>query len=295
MDGRKKQRKKIPDRSGNFKYKDVLDRKEQHREDFVDWQLFLTYDEKIEAFVKTCSTIRKAIGNPVLNPNTDLMGSNYGYGPFMPKNWNLGVASQYLWDHPELEEVLHKLIYNNVLVPQGWSYNFYPIVEYIILYKDVPKDTFFANPCLFELFKHNPNELLRVKISTSDINFLRERVRLFFVKNTKATKDQASKLEEANNIIDILTLRRKHLPKNVAFKICAFRVFQNMGNVKAGERIIEGDFDSNNFLKNQIEEFRNEYERWKNSGLPFQKKVPDKTIHNALKKLHGEYLELLTK
>ncbi len=295
MDGRKKQRKKIPNRSGNFMHKDVIDRKEQHYEDLVDWHLFLTSDEKIEAFTKICSTVRKLAGIPVLNPKIDLIDSDYGYGPFMPKNWNLGVASRYLWDHPEVEDVLHKLIYNNILVPQGWSYNFYPIVEYFILYKEPAEDTIFANPCLFELFKHNPNELLRVKISTSDINFLRERVRLFFVKNTKATKEQSKKLEEANNIIDILTLRRKHLPKNVAFKICAFRIFQNMGNVKVSERIVEGDFDSNNFLKNQIGEFRNEYARWENSGLPYQKRISDKTIHNALKKLHREYLELLTK
>ena len=295
MYGRKKQRKKIPDRSGNFKYKDVIDRKEQHNEDFVDWQLFLTCDKKLDAFVKTCSTIRKFVGIPALNPRIDLISSNYGYGPFIPKNWNLGVASQYLWDHPSLENVLHNLIYNNVLVPRGWSYNFYPIVEYLILYKDIPNATFFANPCLFELFKDNPNELLRVKISISDVNFLRERVRLFLVKNTKATKKQSENLEEVNNTIDILTSKRKHLPKNVAFKICAFKTFQNMGDIKAEKRIVEDGFDSNSFLKNQIEEFRNEYERWENSGLPFQKKVSDKTIHNALKKLHREYLELSTK
>ncbi len=292
---RRRQRRKVPERAGNFKYKDVFDRKEQHHEDFIDWELFFTYDENIDNFISKCFLIRKTLGIPTLKPTEDLFGSEYGYGPFIPKNWNLGVASKYLWDNPEIDDVLHKLIYNNILVPNGWSYNFYPFVEYIILYRDIPKAIFFANPCLFELFKENPNELLRVKIATSDINFLRERARLTIVKNTKATNEQSKKLEAINNTLDILRLRRKHLPKNVAFKISAFRTFQEMGNIKAEMHIKEGDFDSNHFLKNQIEDFRLEYSRWEKSGLPFQKKLSDKTIHNALKKLHVEYSKLLTK
>jgi hypothetical protein len=231
---------------------------------------------------------------PVLDADIDLMGSTAGYGPFLAKDRHLGVASRYIWDNPGVEEVLSRLIYNNILIPQKWSYNFYPFVEYIILYGKTPNTIFYANPCLFEIFKQNPNELLRVKISTSDINFLRERIKVFFVKGEKATKEEVGKLGEYNDIIDILTLRRKCLPKNIALKISAFRIFRDMGKVHLNERIKEDGFDSNNFLKNQIEDFKIEYKKWEKSSLPFQPKMTDKSIHNSLKKLHSEYLKLLT-
>lgn len=297
MDGRKKQRKKIPVRKEDFGHKWVFDRHERHLEDLVEWEIFQTQEKKMLDLLSIVALIRNLAKIPSLKPQKDLISVNeHGYGPYVPKSYSLGVLSHYLWKNKGVEDLLHKLIRTNILVPYRWSYNFYPVIEYMVLYGKLPSNEYFyANPMLFELFKDRPKELLRTGISTSDIRFLRERLRRFCISGKKATKEGVKILERYNEMIDVISLRRQHLPKNIAFKICAFRLFREVSVSRKQEQIVEGDFNSDHFIKNQIEDFKTLYSEWSDSGFPYNPHLTDKSIHNALKKLHSEYKELLTK
>ncbi len=297
MLGRKTQRKKIPDRKGNFGHKWVIDRHERHLEDLVEWEIFQTQEERMRELLSTVVLIRNLAEIPSLKPHKDLINVNeHGYGPFVPKSYFLGVLSHFLWKNKATEDLLQRLIKANILGPYRWSYNFYPVIEYIVLYDELPSSSYFyANPMLFELFKDKPKELLKTGLSTSDIRFLRERLRIFAISGKRATKEGSKILEKYNEMIDIISLRRKHLPKNIALKISAFRLFRDLGSSKQKEKIVEDGFNSDHFIKNQIDDFKILYAEWADSGLPYNPHLTDVAIHRALKKLHMEYKDLLTK
>ena len=293
----RKQRRKIPDREGNWKSRHVLDRKDIHKEDWVDWLIFLTLEDKRKALGMKLFEIKTTLGIPNLDPTIDCMAAETGYGPFMLReHWGLRPYSHFILDDDFEADALHKLIYNNILIPYRWSYNFYPFLEYIVLYGEEPTTPMYANPNLFLLYKENWRELCRTPQSMSDINFLREQTRLHILGDRKQANDKESKvLEFHNRFFDLLANAKKTSPKNIAFKICAFRVFRDMQPSLELEREKDAEYDSDHFLKNQISIFKEYYKEWKDHPFYTESNLSDESIHNRLKKQYREYKKLLTK
>lgn len=292
-----KQRKKVLPSPGFFKDAQVLENRGSHIIDTIAWHTFLTLDSKVEDFLNKCFQIRKSVGIPKLNPKEDLLSiknHSNGYGPFIPKGLCLGVGSHFLYEHQNVQEIVYKLIYNNILIPFKFSHNIYPAIEYIVLYKDFINTPIFANPCLFDLFIHKNDELFRTPLSIEDINFLREKNRLYTVKTSRASKAQVKELEKRNLLIDKLSRNKARPPKNAAFRIAAFNVFSEMKHAYKENFLseLEEKDDLSRFIKNQIEVFKEEYKKLKDSGFSYEEKLSDKSIHNRLKKLHLEYKKL---
>jgi hypothetical protein len=108
-----------------------------------------------------------------------------------------------------LVETIEKEIYSKVLKKYELSFNFYPFIEFYLLYRSLlrlkePISPIQPNPKMYDLYKKYPLEFLRNPHTTSDINFfiMKSKVAMSLHKYN-ADKDDLSLLRDLKTILQI--------------------------------------------------------------------------------------------
>lgn len=287
MDGRKPYgpRFTIKDKAfflDNKKAKPV-DRSDRQQIDNWNLQIFWSVEPLRNDFIQRAEKVRKLLEIPELSPKSDRVQKPGSKQPsvFASKSLYVGVNSQFLVDNPTTAQKIEKAVYNNFLMPYGWSFNYYPFVEYYILYGKPTFVAFPPNPKQLQLTLKYRKELGRNRYTKSDIAFLKQQAIIERSVHPKSKRyvdtitDLVSSLKPLKN-----TDRR---PKNPELKILAFSHFN-----KAHKKIVEREW----FLADQI---------YNILDIPYSddKKLvsfspeDQKKKYQTIRKLYSEYLKLI--
>lgn len=278
MDGRKPYgpRFTIKDKAfflDNKKAKPV-DRSDRQQIDNWNLQIFWSAEPLRNDFIQRAEKVRKLLEIPELSTKSDRVQKLGSKQPsvFASKSLYVGVNSQFLVDNPTTAQKIEKAVYNNFLMPYGWSFNYYPFVEHFILYGKATSAVLPPNPKQLQLTLKYRKELGRNRYTKSDIAFLKQQAIIERSVNPKSKKyvdtitDLISSLKPLKN-----TDRR---PKNPELKLFAF-------------------FEFNKIYKQPEKSRRFLFERLYDIVDKDLTSDDERRFHSKVKKLYSEYLKLI--
>lgn len=234
-----------------------------------------------EDFMARAERVRQLLEIPILTPTEDrFVQSEKSKRPpvFAPKSLYIGVNSEFLRNDPIIAKKIEKAIYNNFLVPYNWSFNYYPFVEYYLLYGKPTAVPIKPNPRQFQLILKYNKELGRGRYTKCDIAFLRQQAVIEKIRNPK----QQKRIETITTLLPILknTDRR---PKNPQLKVLAFNHFSKLDAGNTGESRFLAD-QGYSILESSLGD---------KEELTELTKQEQKKLHQIVRKLHVEYLNLI--
>lgn len=241
-----------------------------------------------ECFIKKAEKVRSVLNLPYIDPDTDIEGL-----PFGPKLLYIGTNSKFLRYNPNIAQMLEKLIYSNFLVPFKWSYNFYPFVEYFVLYQKRTTEVIQPNPLQLNLTLLRRKELGRNKYTKSDIQFLKQRLRILIkATNKRSSKSQASKIKIVEAFLNMQKSDERP-PRNPVLKMLCFDVFNTMSKITS-EYVPWDEKQYAQFLKMKVPDLIDSYEEFFKPELNtgYRKMITDNEAYFALKRYHSEYLSI---
>ncbi len=258
-----------------------IDRSDRAFIDNGKLEVFWSINRFRNEFIKKAEDTRKVLGIEVLDPKEDVLMTKLGHKGrlFVPKRLYVGVNSSFLSKYPKTAENLRKLIYSNVLVPLNWSYNFYPFVEYYILYGKKSPVVLQPNPMQFQLIMKYHRELGRNTYTKSDIAFLKQQAVIERSENPKRIREIETIALAVDKLPKLKNTDRR--PKNLALKTATFKIFEKIPvNAKPAE--IKQFMEDN--LYNIIDEYREDYNPDEDE---------EKVLLANVKRLYKEYLKLI--
>lgn len=189
-------------------YKNTIDREDRYQIDakrlailLNDWRSFVDVVEK----VRNTLNLQKLISSQdTANPPIKLFKIRYGVNSKFLQSLNA----------PDNENI-EAYIYKNIMIKFGLSFNFYPFIEWFLLYdKLLPLDLLPGpNPNMVNLYIKYPKEFARNYHTTSDKKyFIKETKRLIGILG-KPTKEQALFLKEIKDNLSI-NKNRERRPKD---------------------------------------------------------------------------------
>lgn len=160
---------------------------------------------KDESFFNTIDNLRAKLKLPVLSVQKDL--ENKGLATMTHR---VGVNSKYLNSiSVDARDAIEKEVYSKVLKKYELSFNFYPFIEFYLLYHSLlklnePVSPVQPNPKMYELYKKYPLEFLRNPHTTSDINFFIMKAKTAMsLHQYRADKDDLALLRDLKTILGI--------------------------------------------------------------------------------------------
>lgn len=160
---------------------------------------------KDESFFNTIDNLWSKLKLPELMVQEDL--ENKG---LIILSHRVGVNSKYLSSISEkAREIIEKEVYSKVLKKYELSFNFYPFIEFYLLYHSLlklkePISPVQPNPKMYELYKKYPLEFLRNSHTTSDINFFIMKAKsAMHLHQYRADKDDLALLRDLKIILQI--------------------------------------------------------------------------------------------
>lgn len=160
---------------------------------------------KDESFFNTIDNLWSKLKLPELAVQEDLENKGLVILPH-----RVGVNSKYLNSiSVDARDAIEKEVYSKVLKKYELSFNFYPFIEFYLLYRSLlrlrePISPIQPNPKMYNLYKKYPLEFLRNPHTTSDINFFIMKAKTAMSLNKyKADKDDLSLLRDLKNILQI--------------------------------------------------------------------------------------------
>lgn len=274
---------------GNKKIKPI-DRSD--RESIDNWNLVNLWKVRHlkKIFTNKADLIRDKLGLPDLKPSDDIKkGAVFGQ-----KLLYIGVMSDYLYKHPNVAKKLEKMIYTHFLVPFDWSYNFYPFVEYFILYEKITHKKIKPNPLLLNLILTRKKELGRNRYTKSDIEFLKQRARVLIgATDKRSTKKQHEQIK----IIELILktrISKERPPRHLALKFLCFDIFNDLSKDK-NVYLSKDENKYNQYLKAFAPELVDSYNDFFKHEISanFNKPLNEKQAYLALKRYHPEYKNVL--
>ena len=181
-------------------YKEGLDRTDRLKIDFVKHQSLIFNDQFTNDVIK----IAEELGIKKQNKSKDIKGKTLILSDFY---WE--VNSKYVLGLTQKEqEKIERYIHKKILVKYKISFNFYPLVEYILLYRDIPFGQYLfivePNPRMFELYTQKyPLEYVRNYHTTSDIKFFIQKLKFNLGIYSKPTKLQSETIDFFKSLISI--------------------------------------------------------------------------------------------
>jgi hypothetical protein len=275
---------------GNDKIKPI----ERHDRFQIDnWKLETSWivDSFRERFTKEVQKVAEILDLPVLNPENDICSKT---NTFIPKVTHVSVNSHFLSTNLRTAKDLEKLIYTNFLLPLGWSYNFYPFVEYFILYRKRTKQPVLPNPLQLPLILGSKKELVRNTYTKSDISFLKQEARIL----TGATKTRSTKADAHKSQMFELFLKikasKERPPRNPALKALCFDIYNTMSKDKA-TYLAKDEQQYNQFLMAKTPDLVDSYESFFKLEInaKYKNNLTDKKAYLALKRYHVEYKNMI--
>lgn len=251
-----------------------IDRTDRAYIDNWNLTIFWSVEALRNDFAHRANKVRKLLEISDLTPKADRVQKPGSEQPslFVPKSLYVGVNSQYLAHNPTIAQKLEKAVHNNFLIPYGWSFNYYPFVEYFILYHKPTKASILPNPKQLQLILKYHKELGRNKYTKSDIAFLKQQALIESSINPKNKKytDTITLL-----ISSLKTLKNSdRRPKNPELKLFAFFEFN---------KIIKQPQKSHRFLLERLYDIVDK-------DLTAD---DERRFHSKIKKLYSEYLKLI--
>ncbi len=274
---------------GNKKIKPI-DRSD--RESIDNWNLVNLW--KVRHFVKIFTDkaylIRTKLNLPDLKVSEDITkGAVFGQ-----KRLYIGVRSIYLDKHPDMAKKLEKMIYTYFLKPFNWSYNFYPFIEYFVLYEKRTHERIKPNPLLLNLILTKKTELGRNKYTKSDIEFLKQRARVLIgATSERSTKKQSEDIKIIEMLLRV-RLDKEKPPRHLAFKALCFDVFNDINKDKS-IYLTKNEKQYNQYLKAfspELVDLYNDLFKYEISA-GIKKPLTEKQAYMALKRYHSEYKNIL--
>lgn len=255
----------------NNKKAKPVDRSDRFNIDYWNLKIFWSVETLKKDFIARAEKVRSVLNIPELEKNADRYYSQEGIHSslFAPKILYIGVNSSFLRHSPETAKRLEKAIYNNFLLPYGWSFNFYPFIECYILYGQADFKCIKPNPKQFQLIMKHKKELGRNRYTKSDIAFLKQQALIEYSENPRRKRD----IDIIANGITLLKNNDRR-PKNPELKIAAFLEFN---------KIHDEDQLNRKFLFNRIYSIKNE-------DLNPQE---EKKLLSQVKKLYSEYKKVI--
>lgn len=243
-------------------------------------------------FEERAALVKNLLNLPNLDSAQDVRSKT---STFVPKRLHVGVNSSFLAQYPKVAEKLDKLVHTHFLVPYEWSYNFYPFIEYFILYGKRSIDPIKPNPKQLDLILHKHKELGRNEYTKSDIAFLVQQLRILIgATTTRSTKKQVYKV---TLLRELLKLKRstERPPRNPVLRILCFKVFNSMSK-KRSDYLMLDEKQYDQFLKAKTPDLVDEYETFfeKEIGSGYKKTITDEEACAALRRYHPEYKKLAT-
>lgn len=160
---------------------------------------------KDESFFNTIDNLWSKLKLPELAVQEDLENKGLVILPH-----RVGINSKYLNSiSVDARETIEKEVYSKVLKKYELSFNFYPFIEFYLLYHShlrlkEPISPVQPNPKMYELYKKYPLEFLRNPHTTSDINFFIMKAKtVMSLHKYKADKDDLSLLRDLKTILHI--------------------------------------------------------------------------------------------
>lgn len=160
---------------------------------------------KDESFFNTIDNLWSKLKLPELAVQEDLENKGLVILPH-----RVGVNSKYLNSiSVDDRDAIEKEVYSKVLKKYELSFNFYPFIEFYLLYRSLlrlrePISPIQPNPKMYNLYKKYPLEFLRNPHATSDINFFIMKAKIAMsLHKYKADKDDLSLLRDLKNILQI--------------------------------------------------------------------------------------------
>lgn len=267
-----------------------IDRKDRY---FIDnWKLetLWTSEGFRKNFIARVGLVQNLLKIPHLALEQDLLSKR---SVFVPKRLHMGVNSLYLYQYAENANRLEKLIYVNFLVPFNWSYNFYPFIEYFILYGKRTNISITPNPKQLELILSKHKELGRNSYTKSDIKFLLQQVRLILgAANIRSTKRMTEKVHAIEPILQA-KLSDERPPRNPVLKILCFDIYNYMPT-DAKDYLSDDEKKYDQFLKAQVPNLVDSYNDFfeRETESKYKKPLSDKQAYLALRRYYSEYKKI---
>lgn len=244
------------------------------------------------SFKEKADRVRLLLNIPHLDYDEDIRSKSL---IFVPKNLNVGTNSHYLVKHPQVAKSIEKLIYTNFLLPLGWSYNFYPFIEYFILYGKRTTLPIRPNPLQLDLILNKHKELGRNTYTKSDIQFLKQQARLLIgATHKRSSKSHTHKVE----MIELLLKSKpssERPPRNPVLKILCLDIYNGMSKNKS-EYLHWEEKQYDQFLKAKVPDLVDSYEAYFKIEIDsrYQKPITDKEAYLALRRYYPEYKKLVS-
>jgi hypothetical protein len=160
---------------------------------------------KDKSFFNTIDNLWSKLKLPELLVQDDLQNKGLVNLPH-----RVGINSKYLNSiSVDTRETIEKEVYSKVLKKYELSFNFYPFIEFYLLYHSLlklkePISPVQPNPKMYELYKKYPLEFLRNSHTTSDINFFIMKAKsAMHLHQYRADKDDLTLLRDLKTILQI--------------------------------------------------------------------------------------------
>lgn len=241
------------------------------------------------SIMRKTENIKNILNIPKLNTSRDLISKHSCY---ITKECYIGVNSNYLKKNPEVAKKLEKAIHINLLLPLNWSYNFYPFLEYLVLYGRRSNEYIMPNPNQLQLILTKHKELGRNKYTKSDREYLKQQARII----SGATSERSSRKQaEDTQILSLLfeiSPSDKRPPRNTVLAILCFRLFNTM-STKREEYLDPLEKQYNQYLKLMVPELIVTYNHIYKTEIKNNliKKINTNEAYSALLRYHHEYLK----
>ncbi len=260
-----------------------VDRSDRAFIDNGNLEVFWSISSLRKGFIKKTEDIRKILGIEVLDPKDDILITKLGYkgSIFVPKSLYIGVNSLFLSNEPKIAESLRKLIYSNILMSFNWSYNFYPFVEYYILYGKKPSQAIQPNPKQFQLIMKYHKELGRNTYTKSDIAFLKQQAVIERIDRPKRLREIETIALAIDKLPKLKNTDRRS--KNLNLKTIAFKAFEKIPTGTELNQVRQ-------LIKKNLYEIVEEYQ----DDADLTPKQESEFLSN-MQKLYNEYLKLVPK
>lgn len=226
-------------------YKKPLDRSDRFK---IDLRRHYTLISDTD-FTDSIETLSKELKLPKLKPSTDLFSKKV----VVQKDRFMSVNSKYINSLSEdQKDLIEKKIYEKILIKFKLNFNFYPLVEFLLLYGFFPVEPYtfhiMPNRNMHNLYFRYLREFIRTPHTTSDIKqFIKEAKLKYGIYSKPTTKER----KHLNNIVSVLKYNKnkERSDKNIE------NFFTDFNSIK--EKINAEDFivESNSFTKrtmNQI-------------------------------------------
>lgn len=274
---------------GNKKIKPV-NRRDRFLIDNLNLETQWTIKKVRENIVSKARAIRQVLDLPTLNTSRDLRSKSTA---FITKDFYVGVNSSYLKKNPDIALKIERAIYTNVLVPMRWSYNFYPFIEYLVLYERRVRESIKPNPKVLELILHKHKELGRNKYTKSDKDYIKQQVRILVgATDARSTRKMMRKVEAISSLLDACSSDERP-PRNSVLRILCFNMFNTLS--KDRNAYLEPEEKQyHQYLKLMVKELIVVHSRFYKNEIRghFVKKLTRGEAYSALLRYHHEYLKI---